>query len=115
MFQELHAHLNGSLSEETFEKLIKLRNSQNSGDNFNDDLSNYRCFGNEFTMEACFEKFKLAHALVDSVEAVKLATEQVIKEFSQENVILLELRSTPRKTDTMTKEECVQTIINTIM
>ena len=107
--------MNGSLSEETFEKLIRLRNSQHSGDSFNDDLSNYRCFKDDFTMEACFEKFKLAHALVDSVEAVKLATEQVIKEFSQENVILLELRSTPRKTDTMTKDECLQAIINTIM
>lgn len=52
---------------------------------------------------------------MDTVDAVKLATECVIAEFSGENVVYLELRSTPRETELMTKLECLQTIINTIM
>lgn len=67
------------------------------------------------SLSECFDVFKLAHDLVDCVEAVKLATENVIGEFSEENVVYLELRSTPRETEHMTKSEYLQAIIDTIL
>lgn len=67
------------------------------------------------SLSECFKVFDLAHDLVDSVDAVKLATECVINEFSEDNVIYLELRSTPRETQYMTKPECLQAIIDTIV
>lgn len=66
------------------------------------------------SLSECFEVFKVAHDLVDCVDAVKLATESVIDEFGEENVVYLELRSTPRSTDLMSEAECLHAIIDTI-
>lgn len=44
-----------------------------------------------------------------------MATKDVIKEFCQDNVVYLELRSTPRKVkDLMTKEEYGDAVIRAI-
>lgn len=67
------------------------------------------------TLDGCFEAFKFAHELVDSIETVKLATECVIGEFSDDGVVYLELRSTPRETPCMTKSQCLETIVKTII
>lgn len=75
----------------------------------------YNGFESDETLEKCFEKFKLAHELVDSAEAVKLATECVIDEFAKENVVYLELRSTPRSTESMTKREYLDAVVQQIM
>jgi adenosine deaminase len=109
--QELHAHLNGSLSDKTLMKLIELR--KKSHPEFETpaviNLSDFR------SLSECFDVFKIAHDLVDSVDAVKLATECVIREFSDDNVVYLELRSTPRETERMSKLECLQAIVDTMM
>lgn len=67
------------------------------------------------SLAECFEVFKLAHDLIGSVEAVQLATINVIDEFSNENVVYCELRSTPRETQHMSKLDYLQAIIDTIM
>lgn len=90
-------------------KLVELRKKSNPTYESLIDLSNFR------SLDECFEVFKLAHDLVDSVDAVKLATENVIREMSEDNVVYLELRSTPRATEQMTKLECLQAIVDTIM
>jgi adenosine deaminase len=59
--------------------------------------------------------FKIAHDLVDSPAAVAVAVENVIREFCEENVVYLELRSTPRQTENMTKIEYLETVVETIM
>lgn len=73
------------------------------------DLTGFR------SLQECYDVFKIAHDLVDCTEAVKIATENVIREFCEDKVVYLELRSTPRETPQMTKRECLQTIIDTIM
>lgn len=40
--------------------------------------------------------FKILHELTDTAEAIYLATVDVIKEFADDNVRYLELRTTPR-------------------
>lgn len=100
-----------SLSDSTLAKLAELR--KKSDPKFEvDGLISYAEFR---SLGECLDVFKLAHDLVDCVEAVKLATTCVIDEFSKENVVYLELRSTPRKTAQMSKLECLQTIIDTIV
>lgn len=100
-----------SLSDQTLQELVVLRKASNPEYKAS-ELINFSEFR---TLSECFDVFKLAHDLVDSVEAVKLATAKVIYEFSKENVVYLELRSTPRHTDKMSKLECLQSIIDTIV
>lgn len=60
--------------------------------------------------------FPIAHKLTCAPEYVRVATEDVIKEFHDDNVIYLELRSTPRAADvTMSKMEYILAIIDGIM
>lgn len=61
-----------------------------------------------------FEKFKYAHELTDSMEAIALATECVIQDFNDDNIIYVELRTTPRSTTKMTKDEYVISVIEAI-
>jgi adenosine deaminase len=110
----LHAHLNGSLSNSTLEKLIQLKKkTQGTFDASN--VKVYNTFDANDSLEECFAKFKLAHELVDSTDAVKLAMKCVIDEFAKENVVYVEMRSTPRATATMSKEEYLEAIIEQIM
>lgn len=44
----------------------------------------------------CFQLFKTIHELTDTVEGIYLATVDVIKDFAEDNVKYLELRTTPR-------------------
>lgn len=63
----------------------------------------------------CFKIFDIAHALTITPQAVFVATCDVIKEFHEDNVIYLELRSTPRAVkDLMTKTEYLEAIIKAI-
>lgn len=63
----------------------------------------------------CFALFKTAHDLTQTPEAVKLATTLTLEEFDRDNVVYLELRSTPRANSNMTKEQYIQSIVDGIM
>lgn len=60
---------------------------------------------------SCFLKFKYAHNLTDSWDALKLATECMIGDFAKENTVYLEIRSTPKQTATLSKEDYLEAII----
>ena len=109
---ELHAHLNGSLSVETINKLHKLHKSSFPSEdvpNVGDITIDPKSFDDGYAI------FKFAQALVDHPDAVKLATTNVLKEFADDNVVYLELRSTPRAIDgKMTKKEYVEAIVDSI-
>lgn len=61
-----------------------------------------------------FKKFKYAHELTDTKEAVTLATNCVIQDFAADNVIYVELRTTPRSTPNMSKDDYLTTVIEAI-
>ena len=62
-----------------------------------------------------YKIFKFAQALVDHPAAVKLATSNVLTDFAEDNVVYLELRSTPRNcAGKMTKKEYVESIVQSI-
>ncbi|XP_064148136.1 adenosine deaminase-like protein isoform X5 [Loxodonta africana] len=100
---ELHAHLNGSISSKTMRKLIakkpdlKIHNQMTMIDK-----------GKKRTLQECFQMFQLIHQLTTSPEDILMVrpegifgkvTKDVIKEFAEDGVKYLELRSTPRRED----------------
>ena len=105
---ELHAHLNGSFSTKTLEKLIDLKKEQEAEYEMTTaDLT-------DLTPSNVFALFKVIQELTTTPEALHLATKDVIKDFSDENVVYLELRSTPRKTKHMSRYQYVETMVKAV-
>ncbi|MEE6502897.1 hypothetical protein FKM82_004671 [Ascaphus truei] len=107
---ELHAHLNGSISSSTMKKLmakkphIQIQNGTTMIDK-----------GQKRTLEECFQMFRIIHQITDTAEDILMVTKDVIKEFAADGVKYLELRSTPRETQTgMTKRTYVETVLEGI-
>ncbi|TPX35664.1 hypothetical protein SmJEL517_g01949 [Synchytrium microbalum] len=122
---ELHAHLNGSLGIGTAlvlaESKIHQLNMKNACISPNaaivgkqdqklyaDVKQQYEMDTTSFQIADFFPLFKLIYALTDTPSAVTFATEQVILEFADDGVVYLELRSTPRRTTGMSKDEYIQ-------
>uniref|UniRef100_A0A0N5ARM1 A_deaminase domain-containing protein n=1 Tax=Syphacia muris TaxID=451379 RepID=A0A0N5ARM1_9BILA len=61
-----------------------------------------------------FKIFPLVQRLTEREEELRMATESVIKEFAAENVVYLELRTTPKITKWMSKQKYVDTVIDAI-
>ncbi|XP_069564237.1 adenosine deaminase-like protein [Brachyistius frenatus] len=108
---ELHAHLNGSVSSQTIEKLIRQKPHLDI-----DHSATAIGKGQQRTLDECFEVFKVIHKLVDTEEDILMVTTDVIKEFAADGVKYLELRSTPREVkDTgLTKKSYIETVIKAI-
>lgn len=62
----------------------------------------------------CFAKFKYAHDLTDAPERLGKACENVIRDFQEDNVVYLELRTTPRATEHMSRETYLITVCEAI-
>ncbi|XP_055621890.1 adenosine deaminase-like protein [Toxorhynchites rutilus septentrionalis] len=111
---ELHAHLNGSLSNHTLAELKELK----YGASEISDSDEY-CFykitnGSNLTLKECFQKFKYAHDLTDQPETLAYATRKVIEEFAADNVVYLELRTTPKSTSSMSKRVYLVIVLEAI-
>ncbi|CAG5957837.1 unnamed protein product [Menidia menidia] len=108
---ELHAHLNGSVSFQTIEKLISRKPELNIEHSMTAIGK-----GQRRTLDECFEVFKVIHKLVDTEEAILLVATDVIREFAADGVKYLELRSTPReeKSTGLTKRTYLETVIRAI-
>ncbi|XP_038129824.1 adenosine deaminase-like protein isoform X1 [Cyprinodon tularosa] len=108
---ELHAHLNGSVSVQSIEKLIQRKPELNIQQSMTAIGK-----GQRRTLDECFEVFKVIHKLVDSQEDILMVATDVINEFAADNVKYLELRSTPRaeKDTGLTKKNYVEAVIKAI-
>jgi len=117
-FQELHAHINGSISAETIEKLIQ-RKSSNQQLNQSNLVSQWETTihkGDKRTLDECFSMFGIIYKLVDDTDTVFLVTKSIIEDFAQDNVRYLELRSTPRANPEtgMTKQSYTEAVLAAI-
>ncbi|XP_074533306.1 N6-Methyl-AMP deaminase [Halichoeres trimaculatus] len=108
---ELHAHLNGSVSFQTIEKLLSRKPHLNIEHSMTAIGK-----GQRRTLDECFQVFKVIHQLVDSEEDILMVATDVIKEFAADGVKYLELRSTPReeRNTGLTKKKYIETIIKAI-
>ncbi|XP_065082189.1 adenosine deaminase-like protein [Ochlerotatus camptorhynchus] len=112
---ELHAHLNGSLSNRTLQELRKLKFGQEDNSSSSGDESFYRITGGQnLTLKECFQKFTYAHELTDQPETLACAKQSVIREFAEDNVVYLELRTTPKSTANMSKRQYLTTVLEAI-
>ena len=113
---ELHAHLNGSLSFKTILKLKQIHAKKWPQENIPSDMEIALASFKSSSTENAFKVFPIIQKLTDHPKAIKTATQSVIRDFSNENVRYLELRSTPRNVNgKMTKHEYVQAIIDGII
>lgn len=116
---ELHAHLNGSLKMDSIKELGLELYGENSTE-FLQRIHDFTYFdesrGNckEYTLDRCFQKFSFMHELTSTRKGLQLATEMVVRDFALDNVIYLEIRTTPKMNDNMTREEYLEIILQTI-
>lgn len=61
-----------------------------------------------------FKLFGTIHQVMNSKSAVYLAAIETIREFYEDNVFYLELRTTPRECSDMTKRDYIETVISAI-
>uniref|UniRef100_A0A8C7XFX1 N6-Methyl-AMP deaminase n=1 Tax=Oryzias sinensis TaxID=183150 RepID=A0A8C7XFX1_9TELE len=108
---ELHAHLNGSVSFQTMEKLMNRKPHLNIEHSMTAIGK-----GQRRTLDECFEVFKVIHKLVDTEEDILMVSKDVIREFAEDGVKYLELRSTPREEQRtgLTKTSYIDAIIKAI-
>lgn len=65
-----------------------------------------------FYFYSCFQVFSIAHALTSTPETLAMATTLTLQEFHDDGCCYIELRSTPRSTPYMTKEQYIDTIVH---
>ncbi|XP_059060096.1 adenosine deaminase-like protein [Achroia grisella] len=112
---ELHAHLNGSLSKSTMMELQRYLADSGIRDETNAFTDEFVLgAGDTRTLSDCFQVFSIAHALTCTPEAIEIATCLTLQEFQADGCCYIELRSTPRNTPHMTKEQCVAAILQGI-
>ena len=100
---ECHAHLNGSLSQSTLDKLCQLKN-----------VPTFQIDCNLKTITDFFPLFDQIYSLVNDSESIQLATLWTIQEFYQDGCVYLELRSTPRSYPNLSKEDYIQSVLKGI-
>lgn len=107
---ELHAHINGSISEETINKLLKRKGRE-------EEISSVK-FGKQQTepLEDSFKRLKLMQTLSNCAEDIYIITCDVIQEFAEDNVKYIELRSTPREITAtgLTRDLYVEAVLKAI-
>lgn len=105
----MHAHLNGSLSEDTLLKLGCLNESIQEYSSLNNIL-----YKTERTLNDCFKLFKVAHDVTSNINHLYIATGDVIEEFYNDGVLYLELRTTPRCGNGMNKKQYIECVVKAI-
>eukprot|EP00850_Spirogloea_muscicola_P005382 SM000024S07844 [mRNA] locus=s24:792718:802523:- [translate_table: standard] len=87
---ELHAHLNGSIRDSTIRDL-----ASRCSEPFADDAHKLTKRGDRSLAE-CFKLFDLIHKLTTNHEIITRIAREVVEDFAADNVIYLEIRTTPK-------------------
>ncbi|CAM0907210.1 unnamed protein product [Alopecurus aequalis] len=107
---ELHAHLNGSVRNSTLLELAKQLGDKGLivFEDFKDVITK-----NDRSLPECFRLFDLFHILTTDHDTVTRITKEVIGDFAAENVVYLEIRTTPKNNEGkgMTKRSYMNAVI----
>ncbi|OVA10568.1 Adenosine/AMP deaminase domain [Macleaya cordata] len=108
---ELHAHLNGSVRDSTLLELA--RNLAEKGVLVFADVEHV-ILKDDRSLVECFKLFDLIHVLTTDHATVTRITKEVVEDFASENVVYVELRTTPKKNAAigMTKRSYMEAVIN---
>ncbi|KAL1829813.1 hypothetical protein ACET3Z_008225 [Daucus carota] len=108
---ELHAHLNGSIRDSTLLGLAKAL-----GDEGKIVFSEFEhvILKHDRSLREVFKLFDLIHLVTTDHEIVSRITKEVVEDFAAENVVYLELRTTPKRNDLigMSKRSYTEAVVN---
>ncbi|CAI8611454.1 unnamed protein product [Vicia faba] len=107
---ELHAHLNGSIRDSTLLELAK-----GLGDKGLIDFSQVEhvILKNDRSLSEVFKLFDVIHILTTDHATVTRITKEVVEDFASENVVYVELRTTPKKNEAkgMSKHSYIEAVL----
>lgn len=108
---ELHAHLSGSVRKPFLRQLAQ------KSDSADVRLKAEKCLElkSDLTLRPCFELFTVIHDLVPDTKTLRAAVLSVLHDFADDNVVYLELRTTPRNTAHMTAEQYLYTVLSAVI
>ncbi|KAK2447800.1 adenosine deaminase [Trifolium repens] len=109
---ELHAHLNGSIRVTTLLELAKALNETQKGA-INFSQMEHVITKYDLSLIEVFQFFDLIHNVITDHNIVTRITKEVIEDFASDNVVYLELRTTPKRNDSigMSKRSYVDAVI----
>ncbi|KAK3188337.1 hypothetical protein Dsin_027898 [Dipteronia sinensis] len=107
---ELHAHLNGSIRDSTLLELARLLGEK--GVIVFADVEHV-IMKNDRSLHEVFKLFDLIHILTTDHKTVTRITKEVVEDFASENVVYLELRTTPKRNDSigMSKRSYMEAVV----
>ncbi|KAK8461005.1 hypothetical protein SEVIR_2G432200v4 [Setaria viridis] len=107
---ELHAHLNGSVRNSTLLELAK--QLADKGIIVFEDVKDV-IMKNGRSLPECFKLFDLFHILTTEHDTVTRIAKEVVEDFAAENVVYLEIRTTPKNNEAkgMTKRSYMDAVI----
>ncbi|CAD6216791.1 unnamed protein product [Miscanthus lutarioriparius] len=107
---ELHAHLNGSVRNSTLLELAKQLGDK--GVIVFEDVKDV-IMKSDRSLPECFKLFDLFHILTTDHDTVTRVAKEVVEDFAAENVVYLEIRTTPKNNEAkgMTKRSYMDAVI----
>ncbi|KAF6999626.1 hypothetical protein CFC21_015626 [Triticum aestivum] len=107
---ELHAHLNGSVRNSTLLELAKELGDK--GVIVFEDVKDV-IMKNDRSLPECFRLFDLFHILTTDHDTVTRIAKEVVGDFAAENVVYLEIRTTPKNNEAkgMTKRSYMNAVV----
>lgn len=117
---ELHAHLNGCIRPSTLQDLAKERNVILSSLH-HDPKDNTETTGGTMynrrprSLKDCFDIFAEIPKCVDNRASLKRIVLETLEDFQDSHVVYLELRSTPKKLNDLSKLQYCKLILDTLL
>ncbi|XAR53776.1 Adenosine deaminase [Bertholletia excelsa] len=107
---ELHAHLNGSIRDSTLLELA--RGLGETGTIVFSDVE-HAILKDDRSLHEVFKLFDLIHIVTTEHETVTRITKEVVEDFAAENIVYLELRTTPKRNDSrgMSKQSYMDAVL----
>ena len=99
---ELHAHLHGSIRRSTLESLAQEKNISLNCD-YNLDI------------DQCFGLFKVVHQIISSQTVLTRVFSEMMEDYMNDNVIYLEIRTTPRSLPDGTNDRQYIALLKTLI
>lgn len=112
---DLHAHLSGCVRPSTLLELSKNKGTELSIQAERLLSASSYIKRESRTLSECFEIFNLIHSIMNNKETLRRVVYEALYDFYHDNVVYLELRTTPRQLpDGTSKREYIETVLEVI-